>query len=39
MIVHFIVNKGGGSATSAMNYMLGADRDRREQEFYRAIPN
>lgn len=38
MIVHFIVNKGGGSATSAMNYMLGADRDREGARVLQGNP-
>lgn len=38
MIVHFMKNKGGGSAGKSMDYMLGKDRDREHARVLQGNP-
>ena len=38
MIVHFLKNNGGGTASKSMDYMLGKDRDREHAKVLQGNP-
>ena len=39
MIVHFLKNNGGGTASKSMDYMLGKDRDREHAKVLQGNPD